>query len=69
MAGGTLYDAAAQLGHRELKMTQRYAHLSPDHMRRIARLTQRPAKADVISITCASRGAGSAEKAKAPGAG
>ncbi len=29
----------AQLGHRELSMTQRYAHLSPDHMRAVADLT------------------------------
>ncbi len=29
----------AQLGHRELSMTQRYAHLSPGHMKRLASLT------------------------------
>ncbi len=28
----------AQLGQRELSMTRRYAHLSPDHMKRIASL-------------------------------
>ncbi len=32
--------SAAQLGHRELSMTQRYAHLSPDHMRAVADLTK-----------------------------
>jgi integrase len=41
MAGGSLYDAATHLGHRTLAMTQRYAHLSPDHMKRVADLTIR----------------------------
>ncbi len=36
------------LGHRELSMTQRYAHLSPDHMKRIASLTLRRPGAKVL---------------------
>ncbi len=41
--------SAAQLGHRELSMTQRYAHLSPDHMRAVADLTLRRQKCRVPS--------------------
>ena len=40
----------AQLGHRELSMTQWYAHLSPDHMKRIASLTLRRPAAEVLEI-------------------
>ncbi len=40
----------AQLGHRELSMIQRYAHLSPDHMKRIASLTLRRPAAEVLEI-------------------
>ncbi len=40
----------AQLGHRELSMTQRYAHLSPDHMERIASLTLRRRGAKVLEV-------------------
>lgn len=32
MKGGNLYDLSKLLGHTEVKMTQRYAHLSPDHL-------------------------------------
>jgi site-specific recombinase XerD len=32
MSGADLQDVAAVLGHRNLKMTQRYAHLSPKHL-------------------------------------
>jgi integrase len=49
MAGGSLYDAATHLGHRTLAMTQRYAHLSPEHMRRVAELTLRE-QGNVVSI-------------------
>ncbi len=38
----------AQLGHRELSMTQRYAHLSPDHMRAVADLTLRRPKPGLV---------------------
>jgi hypothetical protein len=31
-------------------MTQRYAHLSPDHMKRIASLTLRKREAEVLEI-------------------
>jgi integrase len=33
MRGGTLYDLKEILGHSDLKMTMRYAHLSPHHLR------------------------------------
>ncbi len=40
----------AQLGHRELSMTQHYAHLSPDHRRAVADLTLRRPAAEVLEI-------------------
>ncbi len=40
----------AQLGHREPPMTQRYAHLSPDHIKQIAPLTLRRPGAKVLEI-------------------
>jgi len=33
MAGVDLYTLAKILGHRDIKMVQRYAHLAPDHLR------------------------------------
>ncbi len=39
----------AQLGHRELSMTQQYAHLSLDHIRAVADLTLRKPKADLAA--------------------
>ena len=38
----TLYDAGQHLGHRSFAMTERYAHLSPDHMKKVAELTIPP---------------------------
>lgn len=38
MKGANIYDLSKLLGHSEVKMTQRYAHLSPDHL---ANATQR----------------------------
>jgi integrase len=32
MAGVNLYDVAKLLGHKDVKMTQRYAHLSPEYL-------------------------------------
>ncbi len=46
----------ARLGHRELSMTQRYAHLSPDHMKRIASLTLRRPGARVLEIAQGRKG-------------
>ncbi len=40
----------AQLLHQDLKMTQRYAHLSPDHMKRIASRTLRRPRAKVLDV-------------------
>ena len=31
--GGSLYDLAKILGHANVRMTSRYAHLSPEHLR------------------------------------
>ena len=33
MNGGKIYDLKNILGHRNIKMTERYAHLTPDHIR------------------------------------
>jgi hypothetical protein len=33
MRGGSLYGLKEILGHSDLKMTMRYAHLSPQHLR------------------------------------
>jgi len=39
MRKGTLPAAQALLGHSDIKMTMRYAHLSPEHLRKaVARL-------------------------------
>ena len=39
MRKGTLPAAQAMLGHSDIKMTMRYAHLSPEHLRKaVARL-------------------------------
>ena len=44
--GGSLYDLKEILGHSDIKMTMRYAHLSPQHLRagmeRMEGLTRRP---------------------------
>src|SRR5262245_31972070 len=45
MAGVDLYTAKEILGHKTLVMTQRYAHLSPEHQRQaVERLVHRPAQ-------------------------
>ena len=41
MQGGKLQALQEILGHRSLAMTQRYAHLSPDHLRREMLVTER----------------------------
>jgi len=42
MAGGDLLSLQKILGHGSLKMTERYAHLSPDHLRAAMERTERP---------------------------
>lgn len=49
-AGGTLWEAGQQLGHTTQQMTERYAHLQPEHLQRIANLTRRRKGAEVISF-------------------
>jgi integrase len=43
MRGGSLQALKEILGHRDLKMTLRYAHLSPGHLRQEMAKTERPA--------------------------
>jgi hypothetical protein len=44
MSGASLYDVQRLLGHATAAMTQRYAHLSPDHLAgAVARLSFAPA--------------------------
>ena len=58
IGGGSLYDAKALLGHRSSAMTERYAHLSPDHMRKVGDLTLRRATPEpqVVDLEEARRG-------------
>ncbi len=39
MGGGTLYDVTKHRGHQSSAMAESYAHLSADHMRKVAELT------------------------------
>lgn len=45
MRGGSLQALKEILGHRDIKMTLRYAHLAPDHLRQEMAKTERPAMA------------------------
>ncbi len=56
MGGGTLYDAQALLGHRTAAMTVRYAHLSPDHMKKVADYTLRRPTPEPVDLGEARRG-------------
>ena len=38
MNGGNLYDLQKILGHTDSKMTQRYAHLAPEHLVHVANI-------------------------------
>lgn len=46
MNGGQLYDLQKILGHTKSEMTQRYAHLSPEHMREAVNTVKLSAKGD-----------------------
>jgi site-specific recombinase XerD len=53
MRGGSLQALKEILGHASLTMTQRYAHLSPDHLRSEVAKTERPASSAVVSTKSA----------------
>ncbi len=38
MKGANLYDVQKLLGHKTIEMTMRYAHLSPDHLKKTVNL-------------------------------
>ena len=42
MRGGSLQALKEILGHQDIKMTLRYAHLAPDHLRQEVAKTERP---------------------------
>src|SRR5712664_4382426 len=44
MRGGSLQALQSILGHADIKMTLRYAHLAPDHLRSEMARTERPAR-------------------------
>ena len=46
MNGGNLYRLKEYLGHSDMKLTQRYAHLSPDYKRAGVRFIGPPAESD-----------------------
>lgn len=51
-AGVDLYTVQKLLGHKSPKMTQRYAHLQPDHvMNAMARLSAKPKEGKVLAFT------------------
>src|SRR5207247_9601202 len=56
MRGGSLQALKEILGHASLTMTQRYAHLSPDHLRSEVAKTERRANSRVVSTKSAQRG-------------
>ena len=45
MRGGSLQALKEILGHKDITMTLRYAHLAPDHLRREVAKTERPINA------------------------
>ena len=51
MGGGTLYDVTKHRGHQSSAMAESYAHLSADHMRKVAELPIPP-----VSVPRLSRG-------------
>ncbi|MGZ3695749.1 MAG: tyrosine-type recombinase/integrase, partial [Bdellovibrionota bacterium] len=52
MNGGNIYDLQKLLGHSTLEMTQRYAHMSPDHLEKAIQIVSFSPKGtgNVVSI-------------------
>jgi integrase len=46
MGGVDIRTVQELLGHKDIKMTMRYAHLAPDHMKRAVEILDRPAEED-----------------------
>jgi len=57
MRGGSLYDLKEILGHSDIKMTMRYAHLSPDYLRAEMAKTERRTAAVVGESSDSNTGA------------
>jgi len=53
MRGGSLQALKEILGHQDIKMTLRYAHLAPDHLRQEFVKTEHPATAAPVSTRSA----------------
>jgi integrase len=51
MAGVDLYTVSKLLGHHDIKMTQRYAHLSPDHLHQAVRVLDKSKRSDTRTDT------------------
>ena len=52
MKGGTLKDVQELLGHKDIKMTMRYAHLTQEHKRKAVNLLNDLTASNVENPTC-----------------